>query len=247
MVYVDLEERTLMEHLEKLVQDEAWGMDDGSQTNILSSSMQVFLIIRRSLKRCCALTRNQTLLNLFKVFQRVLRAYAAKLLMKLPKGGMGIAAAAMTSDKDERLICYIVNTAEYCQKTAGELAENVLKIIDSELSDAVNMSEVQDEFTAVITKALVRLVHGVETKADIEMAAMTRVPWGTLESVGDQSEYVNNINIILTGSVPTLGSLLSPVYFQFFLDKVNVRIFYDYRVKYVFPSSKYYHFPFSKN
>ncbi|KAI3756848.1 hypothetical protein L1987_56671 [Smallanthus sonchifolius] len=51
------------------------------------------------------------------------------------------------------------------------------------------------------------------------MAAMTRVPWGALESVGDQSEYVNNINIILTGSVPTLGSLLSPVYFQFFLDK----------------------------
>ncbi|GJT01352.1 vacuolar protein sorting-associated protein 53 A [Tanacetum coccineum] len=66
IVYVELEERTLMEHLEKLVQEERWDMDDGSQTNILSSSMQVFLIIRRSLKRCCALTKNQTLLNLFK-------------------------------------------------------------------------------------------------------------------------------------------------------------------------------------
>ncbi|KAD4178083.1 hypothetical protein E3N88_26674 [Mikania micrantha] len=228
MIYVELEEKTITEHLEKLVQDEAWGMDDGSQTNILSSSMQVFLIIRRSLKRCCALTKNQTLLNLFKVFQRVLRAYATKLLMKLPKGGMGIVAAATgidghikTSDKDERLICYIVNTAEYCHKTAGELAENVSKIIDSHLIHAVNMSEVQqDEFSSIITKALVTLLHGVETKVDIEMAAMTRVPWGMLESVGDQSEYVNNLNIILTGSVPTLGSLLSPVYFQFFLDKL---------------------------
>ena len=46
----------------------------------------------------------------------------------------------------------------------------------------------QDEFSAVITKALIKLVHGVETKFDIEMGAMTRVPWGTLESVGDQSE-----------------------------------------------------------
>ncbi|KAL8195974.1 hypothetical protein R6Q57_024974, partial [Mikania cordata] len=201
MIYVELEERTITEHLEKLVQDEAWGIDDGSQTNILSSSMQVF--------------------------QRVLRAYATKLLMKLPKGGMGIVAAATgidghikTSDKDERLICYIVNTAEYCHKTAGELAENVSKIIDSHLIHAVNMSEVQDEFSSIITKALVTLLHGVETKVDIEMAAMTRVPWGMLESVGDQSEYVNNLNIILTGSVPTLGSLLSPVYFQFFLDKM---------------------------
>lgn len=46
----------------------------------------------------------------------------------------------------------------------------------------------QDEFSAVITKALITLVHGIETKFDAEMAAMTRVPWGTLESVGDQSE-----------------------------------------------------------
>ncbi|KAI3711318.1 hypothetical protein L2E82_41316 [Cichorium intybus] len=227
MVYVDFEEKTLMENLEKLVQEETWDMDDGSQTNILSSSMQVFLIIRRSLKRCSALTKNQTLLNLFKVFQRVLKAYATKLFMKLPKGGTGIVAAATgmdghikTSDKDERMICYIVNTAEYCHKTAGELAENVSKIIDAQLADGVDMSEVEDEFSAVITKALVTLVNGLETKFDIEMAAMTRVPWATLESVGDQSEYVNNIKLILNGSIPVLGTLLSPVYFQFFLDKL---------------------------
>lgn len=47
----------------------------------------------------------------------------------------------------------------------------------------------QDEFSAVITKALMTLVHGLETKFDAEMVAMTRVPWATLESVGDQSEY----------------------------------------------------------
>jgi hypothetical protein len=41
----------------------------------------------------------------------------------------------------------------------------------------------------VITKALMTLVHGVETKFDGEMVAMTRVPWATIESVGDQSEY----------------------------------------------------------
>lgn len=226
-VYVELEEKTLMENLEKLVQEETWDTEEGSQTNILSSSMQLFLIIRRSLKRCSALTKNQTLFNLFKVFQRILRAYATKLFARLPKGGTGIVAAATgtdgqikTSDRDERLICYIVNTAEYCHKTAGELAENVSKIIDSQFADKVDMSEVQDEFSAVITKALMTLIHGLETKFDAEMSAMTRVPWGALESVGDQSEYVNGINSILTSSIPVLGSLLSPIYFQFFLDKL---------------------------
>lgn len=124
------------------------------------------MIIRRNLKRCSALTKNQTLLNLFKVFQRVLKAYATKLFVRLPKGGTGIVAAATgmdgqikTSDRDERLICYIINTAEYCHKTSGELAENVSKIINPQLVDAVDISEVQDEFSAVITKALVTLVH----------------------------------------------------------------------------------------
>ncbi|XP_021890938.1 vacuolar protein sorting-associated protein 53 A [Carica papaya] len=226
-VYVELEEKTLMENLEKLVQEETWDIEEGSQNNVLSSSMQLFLIIKRSLKRCSALTKNQTLFNLFKVFQRVLKAYATRLFAKLPKGGMGIVAAATgmdgqikTSDRDEKVICYIVNSAEYCHKTSGELAESVSKIIDSHLAADVDMSEVQDEFSAVITKALVTLVLGFETKFDAEMAAMTRVPWGTLESVGDQSEYVNGINMILTSSIPILGSLLSPIYFQFFLDKL---------------------------
>ncbi|OMP08173.1 hypothetical protein COLO4_06714 [Corchorus olitorius] len=200
-VYIELEEKTLMENLEKLVQEETWDIEEGNQNNVLSSSMQVF--------------------------QRVLKAYAAKLFARLPKGGTGIVAAATgmdgqikTSDRDERVICYIVNSAEYCHKTSGELAESVSKIIDSQFADRVDMSEVQDEFSAVITKSLVTLVHGLETKFDAEMAAMTRVPWGTLESVGDQSGYVNGINMILTSSIPVLGSLLSPIYFQFFLDKL---------------------------
>uniref|UniRef100_K3XEN6 Uncharacterized protein n=1 Tax=Setaria italica TaxID=4555 RepID=K3XEN6_SETIT len=226
-VYIELEEKSLVDQLEKLVQEERWEIEEGSQTNILSSSMQVFLVIRKSLKRCSALTKNQTLFNLFQVFQRILKAYAAKLYARLPKGGTGIVAAATgtdgqirTSDRDERMICYIVNTAEYCHQTSGELAENVSKMINPQFADKVDMSEVQDEFSAVITKALMTLVHGLETKFDAEMVAMTRVPWATLESVGDQSEYVNGISSILSSSIPVLGSLLSPTYFQYFLDKL---------------------------
>jgi len=34
--------------------------------------------------------------------------------------------------------------------------------------------------------------------------------------------YVNGINTVLSGSIPVLGKLLTPVYFQFFLDKVII-------------------------
>ncbi|KAG2314123.1 hypothetical protein Bca52824_017245 [Brassica carinata] len=237
--YIELEEKTLMEHLEKVVQEETWDIEYGSQNNVLHSSTQLFTDIKKSLKRCSVLSKNQTLFNLFKVFQRVLKAYATKLFLKLPKGGTGIVAAAtgmdgqikvlsvsafflfpmcafhlfyhfifflQVSDRDERVICHIVNSSEYCHKTCGELAEKVSEIIDPHYVDVVDMSEVQDEFSAVITRSLVTLVLGIETKFDTEMAAMTRVPWGALDSVGDQSGYVNGINTILSGSIPVLGT-----------------------------------------
>jgi hypothetical protein len=115
-----------MDDLEKIVQEESWDVEDGSQNNVLSSSTQLFSNIKKSLKRCNTLSKNQTLFNLFKVFQRVLKAYATKLFFKLPKGGTGIVAAATgmdgqikVSERDERVICYIVNSAEYCHKTVS--------------------------------------------------------------------------------------------------------------------------------
>lgn len=47
----------------------------------------------------------------------------------------------------------------------------------------------QDEFSGVITKALSTLVLGLETRLENELANMARLPWATLEGVGDQSEY----------------------------------------------------------
>jgi hypothetical protein len=41
------------------------------------------------------------------------------------------------------MICYIVNTAEYCHQTSGELAENVAKMINPHFADKVDISEVQ--------------------------------------------------------------------------------------------------------
>ncbi|WZZ47434.1 hypothetical protein YC2023_043693 [Brassica napus] len=216
--YIELEEKTLMEHLEKVVQEETWDIEDLHRepmycinwfTTFTSHSN---LVLFRGLLFPLYAVVYRYKEELETVFQRVLKAYATKLFLKLPKGGTGIVAAATgmdgqikISDRDER---------------CGELAEKVSEIIDPHYVDVVDMSEVQDEFSAVITRSLVTLVLGIETKFDTEMAAMTRVPWGALDSVGDQSGYVNGINTILSGSIPVLGNLLTPVYFQFFLDKL---------------------------
>lgn len=225
-VYVEAEEATLMGTLDKLVAEETWEAEEGGQTHILASSTQMFLHIRRSFNRCSQLTKNQTLFNLYKVFQKVLRSYVAKLSARLPKAGQGLVAAATSDwqvkvpDKDERVICYIINTAEYCHETAGQLGESIQNRIDAQFADSVDMTEEQDEFSGLITRALSVLVLGMETKLDAELVAMTKVPWASLEAVGDQSEYVNAISGIFSSSLPVLAGLLSPIYFQFFVEKL---------------------------
>lgn len=74
----------------------------------------------------------------------------------------------------------------------------------------------QDEFSAVITKALMTLVHGLETKFDAEMAAMTRVPWSALESVGDQSEYAYMNSIDRSVKLVIFGLIWKMLYSAFF-------------------------------
>ena len=45
------------------------------------------------------------------------------------------------------------------------------------------MGEEEEEFQTVVTACLSVLILGTETKLDAAMAAMTRLPWASLEAV----------------------------------------------------------------
>ena len=77
---------------------------------------------------------------MFHLLQRVLRAYAAKLIARLPKtatGGTTGSASAGTqdwyiklNDEDVVVVCTIIATAEYCNEVVGALGRNVSKTLD---------------------------------------------------------------------------------------------------------------------
>ncbi|CAI7921791.1 unnamed protein product [Closterium sp. NIES-54] len=50
---------------------------------------------------------------------------------------------AQMTEKDERVVCYIINTAEYCHETAAQLAESVANRIDAALVGSVDISDEQ--------------------------------------------------------------------------------------------------------
>ncbi|DBB02539.1 hypothetical protein WJX82_000485 [Trebouxia sp. C0006] len=242
-VYVDAEEKQLRETMDVLVREESWQpMEDAQQTNVLKSSSELFAVIKRSLTRCSKfVSTGAAMLQLCNAFQRVLRAYSGKLIARLPKtasGSVNATASAGTSDwqikmpdDDIPVVCTIVSTAEYCNEIVGSLGRSVAKMLDPPYGEQVDVSEEEDQFQAVTTACLTVLILAVETRLDAALQQMIRVPWATLETVGDQSEFVNVFSKVLGQIGPRIGASLNGNYFRFFCDKLANSFtprFYEY-------------------
>lgn len=226
--YVDLEESSLMDVLDGLLKEETWKSAD-EENKVLVSSMELFLHMKRSLKRCSALTRNQTLFSLFGSFQKILLSYAKRLEEKLPRPSAGLNAVPSSdrydwqlriSDEEIETVCNIVNTGEYCLETTTSLGENLTKILEEPFSTSVDITPQEDAFKDVITRSLNVLMLAIATKMESALVAMTKKNWAGLDSVGDQSEYVGALQEMLIKGGQTIGGFLSPVNFQYFCEKL---------------------------
>lgn len=76
---------------------------------------------------------------------------------------------------EQRRICTILTTAEYCLETVQQLEDKLKEKIDKELSEKVNMSQEQDIFHTVISSSIQLLVQDLETACDASLAVMTKV------------------------------------------------------------------------
>ncbi|MEW5303964.1 MAG: hypothetical protein WDW36_006607 [Sanguina aurantia] len=130
------------------------GEDDVSPTGpaVLQSANRLFLRIRASLTRCARMiSRGATLQALSAVFQRVLGLYAHELLRRLPKNAHGQTSGVASwsssewqvrvDEDEEKVLCYILHTAEFCRETVEGLSAAVKKDIKPVLADGVGVVE----------------------------------------------------------------------------------------------------------
>ncbi|MEW5319490.1 MAG: hypothetical protein WDW38_010638 [Sanguina aurantia] len=237
-LYVAEEERELTAHLSTCIQEEQarrWipGEDDVSPTGpaVLQSANKLFLRIRGSLTRCARMiSRGATLQALSAVFQRVLGLYAHELLRRLPKNAHGQTSGAASwsssewqvkvDEDEEKVLCYILHTAEFCRETVEGLSAAVKKDIKPVLADGIDYSEEESVFLTVASQAMGVLVLGVSSRLDASLQEMVRLRWDTLENPGDDSPYVNTIRKVLLDCAPRIGEGLDRVNFSFFCDKM---------------------------
>lgn len=235
-LYVDQVERELMWNLDQMISTEPWVALEADQP-ILKSSNQLTDAVRGEMKDCAArISRGQTLLDLGNVFGRVYKIYASKLIQHLPKTASGATSgvAALGAPewqvkmtiRDVEEACLIVNTAEHCIDMLHQLSKAILSRVDGQdlegqsFERLVDYEDVEDAFRGVVTAALSVMVLGIETKLESPLGLLVRHNWSAITTVGDQSDWVGGVRIVLEEFVPCIGSGLPPNYYHFFCDRL---------------------------
>ena len=111
---------------------------------------------------------------------------------------------------DERVfICSVIVTAEYIIETTQQLESKLKQKVNKALVDRINMSAEQDIYHNVISTCLGLLVQELEASCEAPLNSMTKIPWSTIESVGDQSNYVTLIVNHMKQTIPLIRDSLA--------------------------------------
>ncbi len=151
------------------------------------SSIELFQAYRAMLAQCAKLSTGNRLLELSLVFAKYLDQYAEQALLSRFSG--------QTPGKEPPLedIIIMLNTADYCHATCGQLEEKIKGRIEPEWKGRVDLHSQQDAFMGVASAAVRTLVRKVEQVAEPAWREMRNIPWGKLDSVGDQSPFIGEL------------------------------------------------------
>ncbi|CAJ0752502.1 8680_t:CDS:10 [Entrophospora sp. SA101] len=189
--------------------------DDDTSVSVLQSSIDLFIFYKESLENCSKLSTRKPLYDLFTKFAKYLRVYANDVLIgRLPR------EEKRAMSKDElKLICYIINTADYCCVTTSQLEDKLIEKIE-EFKEKISLDAERDYFSHVVVTAIKTLIRGIELCYEPALVSMTKIHWGTLESVGDQSEYVTMFQTTLKSCVVSAHKdITNDKYYESFCDK----------------------------
>uniref|UniRef100_A0A3Q2QY40 Vacuolar protein sorting-associated protein 53 homolog n=1 Tax=Fundulus heteroclitus TaxID=8078 RepID=A0A3Q2QY40_FUNHE len=227
-VYIESQDKNLGELIDRFVADfraqgpPKAGTEEGGA--VLPSCADLFVYYKKCMVQCSQLSTGEPMIALTTVFQKFLREYAWKILSgNLPKSSSNSGGLTITSLLKEKegyeaakftvdelcLICSILSTAEYCLATTQQLEEKLKEKVDKVLVERINLTGEMDTFSTVISNSIQLLVQDLDAACDPALSAMSKMPWQSVEHVGDQSPYVTSIIMHIKQNVPIIRDNLA--------------------------------------
>jgi hypothetical protein len=220
--YIEFERGKLEEILRSAPQADEEGIDHEGKVPVFSTSISMFVYIRNSIQRCTRLTTGQTFFKLFKAFKACLGDYARNLQAKFPpSAGTGVLGTNQykITEGGQLMVCYVVNTCEYCSEILPQLEDTIKSKIDEAYKDSIDLTYETDAYHDTISVAIRVLHGGLEHRADPACRSMSSINWGSCDTVGEESSYVRAIGDAIMPYIPILRKLMSTLYFRAFCDK----------------------------
>uniref|UniRef100_H2LWK3 Vacuolar protein sorting-associated protein 53 homolog n=1 Tax=Oryzias latipes TaxID=8090 RepID=H2LWK3_ORYLA len=240
-VYIESQDKNLGELIDRFVADfraqgpPKAGTEEGGA--VLPSCADLFVYYKKCMVQCSQLSTGEPMIALTTIFQKFLREYAWKILSgNLPKSSSNSGVLTITSLLKEKegyeaskftvdelcLICSILSTAEYCLATTQQLEEKLKEKVDKVLTERINLTGEMDTFSTVISNSIQLLVQDLDAACDPALSAMSKMPWQSVEHVGDQSPYVTSIIMHIKQNVPIIRDNLASTLKNSFITHLEI-------------------------
>lgn len=116
-----------------------------------------------------------------------------------------------TSPDEQRVRTLILNTANYTSRQVGSFADAFKRMVDPAFIENVDVTPIEDAFDELVTASVNSIVLSLETSVEPQLLAMTKMPWGSWESVGVESSYVEEIGRSFAEVMPVIARTATEV------------------------------------
>lgn len=165
--------------------------EEFSPQMVISSSTELFNFYRLTLAQCAKLSPGARLVELTKVFAKYLDHYAQQILLYyVSERPTGQSPSKIPHIED---IVLVLNTADYCFNTCNQLEEKIKSRIEENLRPNIDLQSQADAFMGIASATVRALVRRVEIQIEPVWREMRNIGWNKMESVGDQSSYVEEM------------------------------------------------------
>ncbi|KAG8859608.1 Vacuolar protein sorting-associated protein 53 [Serendipita sp. 411] len=194
---------------------------------VLQSSGDLFYFYGQTLEQCAKFTTGRPLFDLFLIFRKWLKVYAEEFLLQALRRKEPVAKDRKSSETrysalEQRDVCRILNTADYCHRTALQLEDKVRDKVDRALEDKITMQPELEAFLGVISTAIGLLLRDLEISTDPFFTSMTRTSWTSIDTVTGQLSYVLELARTVDACVDIIkSSIEQKKYLRNFYDKAS--------------------------
>ena len=158
---------------------------------VIPSSTELFSFYRLTLAQCAKLSPGARLVELTKVFIKYLDQYAQQVLLYyMSERPSGQTPSKLLSIEE---IILVLNTSDYCFHTCNQLEGKIKSRIEDAFKPSIDLQSQADSFMGIASAAIRSLVRKVEIDIEPTWREMRNVGWSKMDSVGDQSPYVEEM------------------------------------------------------